>query len=804
IPVEDYRKITLVSYRDFMKWKSNRSMVQKAALELQGAAAAVGLAEKPTVEEERMVKSEETMRRFLADNQDAIATLSFPAGVSVGTVLKMLAQSGAKLKVKEPGPQAKREGPPPVLPPSVQEDAKRLPSDSFKLFEAHERMLAELQDKNNIASNEDIGELISHGNAVVAAINDKIAHSSDKGKREVLQRESASMDRLITAVRQAQAKRTQALADYQEAVKNHATVEILNEKFIGYIDANKSVMVHYHILEDELANRHKWTAIGVEFTFRSTRRLYAWYVRPEALSMMIKYHYGRFGIPSAFIAQARESIRRGKVSGIELTMRSIEEGERRLRGNLAGNLESRARPEVADEARVTTEKVAHSRYVAEEALLNHDKAILAAEQELERLTEKAITMKSGTHSSKALQKLEQKIMEKTGALRGLRQIRLRLEKTAIAEASNEMYGRLKGVADEALTHEQWREVDDLAQRGTEHCRNLEREGERILAEVKSVAKRGGTKAEVEALQKSFNETVAEIPRTQKSLLQRVGAFIKTRESIATAAGRKSGLAEEETKQFRKVLTKIFKWQKRGISATATEDAQAALDVAPLTGTVSDFYTMIKGQEAISGRKVTGLERWLMRPAFGLVGAASDILLIFGLGVGMRAGLGALKGGIEASRIARVAAAMKAAAKAGGEATAKAGGKAAAEAVGEGGAKVAAKEGTEIVAEGAGAVVHGAEALLAGSTKERGALMRALGAFTERRTAITLGVVALTVGGDQAIQLKVDKQDEMEIPKSVMNIMGGQDIDPAKLAAANDDNEEPESLSEGQARAANHG
>ncbi|MEK7528864.1 MAG: pre-toxin TG domain-containing protein [Patescibacteria group bacterium] len=73
----------------------------------------------------------------------------------------------------------------------------------------------------------------------------------------------------------------------------------------------------------------------------------------------------------------------------------------------------------------------------------------------------------------------------------------------------------------------------------------------------------------------------------------------------------------------------------------TAGKQAALDVAPVTGTFSDFYSMTTGKEYITGRKLDATERFI-RGGFGAVGALSDVLLVVGVGVGIRGALTTVK------------------------------------------------------------------------------------------------------------------------------------------------------------------
>lgn len=254
------------------------------------------------------------------------------------------------------------------------------------------------------------------------------------------------------------------------------------------------------------------------------------------------------------------------------------------------------------------------------------------------------------------------------------------------------------------------------------------------------------------------------------------------------------LEHADQKHFRKVLATILHWQKKGKAAKvasentsllrvikgklffyglslgavgavasgvglATMDkktgfkraaGQAAFDIAPVTGTISDILTAVQGREVISGRKVTGFERWAIRPAFALVGAASDILLIAGVGVGMRAGLTALRGGVEVARLARLRTAVQLA----GEAAAKAAGKS------------AAKEGAATATEASSRAV--AKETADGANR----ILAFLRGIDKRRTVATVSLTALGIGVPLAMSFV--KQDEMNVSPGLEAIAGGAD------------------------------
>jgi len=70
--------------------------------------------------------------------------------------------------------------------------------------------------------------------------------------------------------------------------------------------------------------------------------------------------------------------------------------------------------------------------------------------------------------------------------------------------------------------------------------------------------------------------------------------------------------------------------------------QAAIDIMPVTGTASDFYSAIKGKEYITEKELDATDRTI-RGAFGVAGLLCDIGTVAGIGLAGRAALSSAKG-----------------------------------------------------------------------------------------------------------------------------------------------------------------
>lgn len=348
------------------------------------------------------------------------------------------------------------------------------------------------------------------------------------------------------------------------------------------------------------------------------------------------------------------------------------------------------------------EKAARARYMAEEKLHEHDIHVRNAEAKVDDLQRQLAQAKRDPSKTSIVSTLEKKLTAETGGLQKLHIERIAKEKEAISEASREIYTRLEGTAqNRALNGREWHELDDLARRGSEHQRDMMHIGEDLYQRIQRAAASGASEVEIRALQKSFNETMGDFSTTQKGLLQRFGGFIEKRMGRTAAAvveapdyarriirerrvigsASRTSLSELDQRHARKVLGTLFNWQRKGSKdpggsllrivkgnktlafltlalipigiGVATKDektsftkaaGQATVDLLPITGTISDFTTMITGREVVSGRQVTGTERWVMRPIFGVLGAISDAALLLG-GVGLlaRGGISTLRG-----------------------------------------------------------------------------------------------------------------------------------------------------------------
>jgi hypothetical protein len=70
--------------------------------------------------------------------------------------------------------------------------------------------------------------------------------------------------------------------------------------------------------------------------------------------------------------------------------------------------------------------------------------------------------------------------------------------------------------------------------------------------------------------------------------------------------------------------------------------QAAIDILPITGTASDFYSAIKGKEYITEKELDSTDR-VIRGAFGVAGLLCDIGTLAGIGLAGRAAVSSAKG-----------------------------------------------------------------------------------------------------------------------------------------------------------------
>lgn len=855
IDAEDFRKVAKVPYRDLMAGKGARAYFEALRTRARTAGAEMGVSTVTTAAEQRVIDAENTARKFFIDNEALLKSLnlpdSLPAGATVGDMFLAIAKSGKfdDLKGKEilgavAGVTISNEE---IEGTSERDEiAKRLSGEQFNIYITHKRMLREMVDDHVWVSHED-GERMMAASLALAEKLEKEAHDSpDKSVRDKKWKLASQLRTKAEDIRLALLERSEHLKAYKAVLGHNGGNDDLHAAFLKIGQSNEKLGKAYALQERTITKERLWQSVGTLAALQLPRAAYVYFSAPAKYRSFVRHYYGVLGLPTAAMARMIERIRR-PTGGLALAELRVEEGQRRLRGDLggadasgAGSLEERANLGT-DTSNIKEIERAKHRYAAEKNLYDHDIKIRDAQRELFDLQAQAEALRKANLAPDApdLARLETSISEKVAELKGLKRVRIPIEQKALGEAADELYSRLTEIGDEALSPEQWRELDDLARRGAENHKSVMHAGEEILEDISRAAARGAPKDEIEALQKSFNELVGTISSTQKSLLQRFAGFLDARmgrvgkyaakavrapgqawevlkgtRSILTPALRKKGLAPEERRHFRKVLAKILHWQRHGEASKAASEStpllrvvkgkllffglklgafgavagglglatmdkktgfartagQVAFDMAPVTGTISDILAAVQGREVISGRKVTGFERFALRPAFALVGAASDILLIAGVGVGVRAGLGALRGGLEAARLVRLRTAIKVA----GDAAAQYAGKA------------AAKEGAAMAAE------RSAKAVAKETAEGANRMLDFLRRVDKRRTVATVSLMALGIGVPLAMSFV--KQDEMEVSPGLEAVAGGEDgkiddIDIEKMAEESGNAEE---------------
>ncbi|MFA6520784.1 MAG: hypothetical protein WCT53_00130 [Candidatus Gracilibacteria bacterium] len=823
ISPNELRDISTLSYANFTS--KTTELLGKAGEVGSELGEKLGLTKAQTVQETALNKAKDIMRRFLDDKKSEIVALGLPASASIGAVLTGLVASwpnpgesptanpdaSATATAVAAGTLASTVKENPLSNEDIEgtqardEAATELEPRQQEVYMHQRKLLADLIKGNEYVKNDKADELIKCAESVAKTIGNEALKLPEADKRNARYEVANRIELKIRQLKQKLAERTQKISEWTAAIKAKSPLE---ELFLPIKTANDEVADLYSELEGMLAGERSNFAMFAPLAMQLARISYIQLTSSAQRKAYVRQYYGILGFPTAKINSLIKTLQKSP-KGIALAESRVELGQRRLQGDLggadvsgAGSLEQRANLDTPLTGLKDDGKQARERYNAEKTLLTHDEKILAAERELENLKEEARVLRKGTTSTDTLtlKSIESKIAAQQAEIRGMTHQRIKLEHTALQEASDEVYGRLRTQApDRALTAQEWAEMDDLAERGSRLNRDRVRMGEDVLQQIKEATKRGAPKAEIEALQRTFNENIGEISKTQKGMISSLGAFIefvKTSRAIKTTTSNlKVGLTGADTKRFRNVFGMMVNWQKGGMRNTlmesvgaskppllrvlkgkfafyglsmiaapaaigiATKDSktswtaaagQGVLDMAPITGTISDFATMVRGRELISGREVVGYERWLLRPAFGVVGLASDVLLIAGVGAGVRAGVGALRGGMEAARLAKLKGAVSAAAKTAGEALAK------------GGAK-----------KGAGETAEGA-------AEEGSRLWNALRKMDKYRMPITIGL-----GVGVPVALMFTKQDEMEIPQGIKDVVGSdmQELDLDKMPGA---------------------
>lgn len=509
----------------------------------------------------------------------------------------------------------------------------------------------------------------------------------------------------------------------------------------------------------------------------------------------------------------------------------------------------------------TPQKIARQRYDAETRLLEHDKQMLSLEQEADTLRRDIATLKTDPAQSTLLAECEEQLEQKVKQLRKLRIGRIQVERQTLSAASEEVYSRLtirdralqKGEWSE-LEHLATRGAEqdrEILATGEEILADLRAAAKRGAPPAEINALRDSfndVMGKVGEGKKTLLQKLATLIESRCGRAGKVGARVMEAPGRVFAAkdsaldiwrAARTDLSPTDTRRFRRVIARILNLQMKGgmksignspmlrllkgvpkigilslalvplagaaagaamkdeKTSTAAAAGQAALDIAPITGTFSDFYTLISGEEMVSKRKVVGYERWLMRPLFGVVGLVSDVALVFGgLGLLGRAGLIAARGGATGVKLARVGAkgavevavkvgereAAEELAKAGARAVAKEvaveSGEAAARAVGEGGAEVAARLGSEAAAEAAAEGATRGQRLL-----DLVARMRPVA----NKLAVGGAIATLGLGLGIPLGIQLREKEQIDVPPAIEAVAGGADgkldeVDIDQLAA----------------------
>lgn len=803
---EDYEKVIKMRYKELKETGRSRDYVRKFALSAREAGSEVGLTMRPEDKERDLIEAGNIIRRFLHDNRGLIAKLDIPEGATVGAVLLRITESGKPLasrdfsETMEKGLKLTDEDIEGIE--ERDELAKKLPTEKFRIYTKQRGMLLELVEDNTYIKLDHANKMIAAGTALAAAIRKKaIDEAPNDEERRKMQRMASDIEHKTISLSNAVTDRTNHWKAYTAAVRNNWPEEKFHEYFGSALQANfEQVAPLYANLEDEISEKHELRGIGAVAIAQLPRIAYIRFKAPLHYREWLTRYWGMFGMPTAAVARIRERLTRPR-SGSRLTELRLHEADSRIRFELgggdktgAGSLQSRAAMEMEHGA--PEHRLAKKRLLAEQAVLEHDEKMLQEQLKSERLEDeikKLRNVKSRTPAQNAhLKHLEDEATTLKRTLTDMHIKRTELDKKAISEAASDFYRRVSRSPDAALNQRQWLELDDLARRGAAFNRDAVRSGETLIQKIAEAQRRGASEAEMKALRKTFEETVAQIPLVQKTLLGRVFEIIKdfthTRREISGAARATGELAEDQQEKFRHVIAKILHQQQKGGAAKVRPEfaptmriskgkivfytltlaviaggstwfnkderttwvqagKQAALDMMPLFGTASDFYTAYHGKEKFTGRKVTGYERYLMRPLFGLLGAGSDALLIAGVGLWARGGLTTIRGGMEAARIGKLQrGAIVAASR------------------GQGiGAREAVAAMGRSAKETAGEIAGRAAEATARAREEGGRLMAALRKFSTVGTVATIG---LGVGG---LALNLVKTDEIEVPPEVQQL-----------------------------------
>lgn len=253
-----------------------------------------------------------------------------------------------------------------------------------------------------------------------------------------------------------------------------------------------------------------------------------------------------------------------------------------------------------------------------------------------------------------------------------------------------------------LTSHNYKELDDIERAVTTHQENIDRlmkdrvkELERTVDPARRQVLAGELSELAQARGRLVKSTVAQMDGWWKRVRQAPGNLVRGitgelnetavvtryRQFVQRILVRMTG--DLKNNPLVKIIPKsggsfVMYAASFGVGMVATHDnftgwkdaaKQAAFDLAPFTGTYSDFYALKNGKEYMSGREVSGGARAL-RGVFMVAGGLSDIATLAGVGLlgrGILSGLKATRAVGEAGKIARAIEKARAVATAGKEA-----------------------------------------------------------------------------------------------------------------------------------------
>lgn len=804
---------SVVPYKQFMLAAASRSKAQEYWNKARTVLAEeTGFVPATTQEQESQLRAETTLRRFFQDNERLLTDL--PASATVGMALARLMEHEAELGTRVLPDQEISKLDEAHMPGIIELEAaaRLLPPEKFALFQKQHRELEDMVKDGQIVTDYEVETLTAAGEKILETIQEKKINPNPAERAKYAKMEQALLFR-IKRVREALTARNAAQNAYHLVIQQNLPEAQFHLAFASLQKRNDELLSACNVIDTMLAQDRMLESIAVLAGVQAGRIAYVYATRPPKYRAYAKHYYGILG--GKKIKAVLSGIFGKTPTGVALAEQRVRDAELRLNGPLggadstgmSGSLKQRANLRSDTSGLRDVEKPARNRYISELDLLDHDKKMLASEQEIEVIRRDLAQLKQSrsTVDARKAADVEKLLKDRLSDAKTMSRARIILEQEAIADAAEDLHVRIAKNPGEAFSENKWNEIDDLAQRGAANNRSIMKEGEEILQDIQRAVRRGATAAEIQALQIQFNTMLGGVTQNQKNLMMKLANFIELRlgKRVGRMAGKamrapgavseglgeavairdvRTGLNEgADAKHFRKVLATILHWQKKSSGVKAAQDGrpmfqvvkgkakflglklgimgavagtvgaitsdkqtgwgratgQVAIDMAPLSGTASDFYTAVTGREFLTNRTVTGFERLFMRPLCGVVGLASDVLWIAGIGVAMRGGVNLVKGGMEVSRVARLRTAVDVAAEAGTKAAAKTAARAAGNA-----------------------------------PQDAGMIMNFLRGVDQHRTIATIGLTAAGVG--VPLTMSLFQEDEWEVPEAIQAVAGGPD------------------------------